>query len=178
VNVEQLSGADLDLAVARAEGFDAQIQQVYGEPGCVIDVPWQGYRFYAASESVKLAASIAFRQHYTLYPSRVGGVWGWLAEAQHNPNFHGQYSDGSPLVAICRLRVAEARFEGKGKMANGMMDELSAESMRRLRAEARAAGVTPDEIVNRALLALADDIDAERSRRRVPLVIRSDWLDR
>jgi hypothetical protein len=32
----------------------------------------------------------------------------WIAEAQMNPDSHDLYRDEKPLVAICRLRVAEA----------------------------------------------------------------------
>jgi hypothetical protein len=32
----------------------------------------------------------------------------WIAEAQMNPDSHDLYRDEKPLVAICRLRAAEA----------------------------------------------------------------------
>ncbi|WP_175425601.1 phage protein NinX family protein [Trinickia violacea] len=117
MNVEELCGAELDYEVALAEGFEAQLCRMYGWSYCRIDVPHHGYSVYEPTHNWQLAGRIYDRQHYTLYPRldrRAGGappVWVWLAEAQNNPHWRGQFVAESPLVAICRLRVAEAAAE-------------------------------------------------------------------
>lgn len=117
MNIDELNGADLDYEVAKAEGFAARICRMYGLSYCRVDTPEVGYQVYQPTGNTKLAADIAFKRHYTLYPrlDRCGNgeppQWIWLAEAQQNPIFHGQFVDPSAPVAICRLRVAEAQAE-------------------------------------------------------------------
>lgn len=59
---------------------------------------------------------------YTLYPfdevsnKGVGTRRVWIAEAQMNSGFHDLCRDEKPLVAICRLRVAEAIAAGVIKL--------------------------------------------------------------
>lgn len=114
---DQLTGAELDYWVALAEGFPAELRTMHGLSYCRIDVIPSGHQVYEPTKNSQLAGEIAFRRHYTLYPRPVtdGGALHieWLAEAQLNPRYHGMFSDRSPHVAICRLRVAEAFAEGE-----------------------------------------------------------------
>ncbi|MGF6643130.1 phage protein NinX family protein [Paraburkholderia sp. GAS82] len=117
MNIEQLAGADLDYWTARAEGHIAELCGLHGLRYCRIDVYPDGHQFYQPTENWLLAAAIAHRRRYTQYPrldryNDATHQWVWLAEAQQNSQFHGQFVDASPRVAICRLRVAEAIAEG------------------------------------------------------------------
>lgn len=117
MDIDQLKGAELDFWVARAEGMEAELKSLYGQSYCKVAVhDSHGYIVYEPSQNSKLAAEIAFRQCYTLYPHPCLDDQGqtqklWLAEAQWNKHFHGTFVDSSPRVAICRLRVAEAIAE-------------------------------------------------------------------
>jgi hypothetical protein len=113
VNIDQLGGADLDYWTARAEGHTAELISMHGLSCCRIDVYGVGYQVYQPTENWLLAGEIARRRHYTQYPRRDrtrggGAQWVWLVETQQNPNFHAQFVDPEPRIAICRLRVAEA----------------------------------------------------------------------
>lgn len=114
MEIDKLCGAELDYWVAKAEGFNPELRHLYGQSYCRIDVQESaGYVIYQPTDNTKLAADIAFRQSYTLYPHPCCDEKGetqklWLAEAQWNKSFHGTFVDASPRVAICRLRVAEA----------------------------------------------------------------------
>ncbi|GGD63258.1 phage protein NinX family protein [Caballeronia grimmiae] len=109
MNVAQLSGAQLDYWVAKAEGLEAQVKHACGMDWCQVDVQYAGFIQYQPSENWHIAAPIMERQKYVVYPMpRVDGKLEWLAEAGLNPIFHGMFTDESPKVAICRLRVAEA----------------------------------------------------------------------
>ncbi|TGP43456.1 DUF2591 domain-containing protein [bacterium M00.F.Ca.ET.228.01.1.1] len=118
MNVNELSGASLDCWVARAEGFRAEVVKANGIEYCRIDVETVGHQLYQATQNPAITAPIQFRQRYTLYPldeisSKGAGTRRvWIAEAQMNPEFHDLYRDEQPLVAICRLRVAEAVAAG------------------------------------------------------------------
>jgi hypothetical protein len=118
VNVNELCGAALDCFVARAEGFRADVIKANGMEYCRIDVEAVGHQFYQPTQNPAITAPIQFRQRYTLYPldeisSKGAGTRRvWIAEAQMNPEFHDMYRDELPLVAICRLRVAEALAAG------------------------------------------------------------------
>ncbi|MDR5776270.1 MULTISPECIES: phage protein NinX family protein [unclassified Caballeronia] len=108
MNVDQLTGAQLDYWVARAEGMQAEVKHACGADWCQIDVQHVGYLQYQPSENWHITAPIAERQRYLTYPRlREDGKLEWLAEAHLNPDFHGMCTDESPKVAICRLRVAE-----------------------------------------------------------------------
>lgn len=126
MNVSELSGAQLDCWVARAEGFRAEVVKANGMEYCRIDVETIGHQFYQPTQNPVITSPIQFRQRYTLYPldelsSKGSGMRRvWIAEAQMNPDFHDLYRDELPLVAICRLRVAEAAAMGLielGKLA-------------------------------------------------------------
>jgi hypothetical protein len=77
-----------------------------------------GHQFYQPTQNPAITAPIQYRQRYTLYPldeisSKGAGTRRvWIAEAQMNPEFHDMYCDELPLVAVCRLRVAEAAAAG------------------------------------------------------------------
>jgi hypothetical protein len=114
MNVSELSSADLDYWVARAEGYDADVVELYGWRYCRIDVYGEGWRPYEPTKNETLAARILFERFYTVGPAPLeaptqhsGARRAWMAEAQMNPAFHGLYKADSPWVAICRLRVAE-----------------------------------------------------------------------
>ncbi|WP_250528826.1 phage protein NinX family protein [Caballeronia sp. ATUFL_F1_KS4A] len=108
MNVSELSGAQLDYWVAKAEGMDAEVKRACGMEWCQVDVQSVGLIHYQPSDDWHIAAPIAERQRYVTYPRmRAGGKVEWLAESQLNPEFHGIMVDESPKVAICRLRVAE-----------------------------------------------------------------------
>ncbi|MCX4154979.1 MULTISPECIES: hypothetical protein [Paraburkholderia] len=116
MKIDDLIGAELDYWVARAEGFTAELRGLYGQHYCRIDVQQVGFQIYAPTENSQLAADLAFRRNYTLYPHPCLDDMGtqktyWLAEAQMNKRFHGMFRDLQPRVAICRLRVAEAIAE-------------------------------------------------------------------
>jgi hypothetical protein len=123
MEIDKLVGAELDFWTAKAEGLDAELKSLYCQSYCKIAVhDSHGYVVYEPTQNSKLAAEIAFRQCYTLYPHPSLDDRGatrklWLAEAQWNKTFHGTYVDESPLVAICRLRVAEA-IAGKQLVKN------------------------------------------------------------
>lgn len=109
----ELDGALLDYWTARAEGFDAEVVQLYGWRYCRIDAYGVGWRVYEPSGSALLAGDIMRRRLFTVYPLKEADNHGikrdtWLAEAQQNPIFHGLHRGESPWVAVCRLRVAEA----------------------------------------------------------------------
>jgi hypothetical protein len=114
MNVNELSGALLDCWVARAEGFRAEVVKANGMEYCRIDVETIGHQFYQPTQNPVITSPIQFRQRYTLYPMDDRGFKNvvtrrlWIAEAQMNPDFHDLFRDELPLVAICRLRVAEA----------------------------------------------------------------------
>jgi hypothetical protein len=118
VNIAELSGAALDCWVARAEGFKAEVVKANGLEYCRIDVETVGHQFYQPTQNPTITAPIQFRQCYTLYPldeissKRAGTRRVWIAEAQMNPEFHDMYRDEQPMVAVCRLRVAEALATG------------------------------------------------------------------
>jgi hypothetical protein len=118
MRIENLTGAELDCWVARAEGFRTEVVKANGMEYCRIDVETVGHQFYQPTQNPVITAPIQFRQRYTLYPlDRLDGEIGvpqrfWIAEAQMNPDFYDLYSDEFPLVAICRLRVAEAVAAG------------------------------------------------------------------
>lgn len=118
MNVGELNGAQLDCWVARAEGFRAEVVRANGIEYCRIDVETVGHRFYQPTQNPTITAPIQFRQRYTLYPldeisSKGAGTRRvWIAEAQMNPEFHDMFRDEQPLVAVCRLRVAEAFAAG------------------------------------------------------------------
>src|SRR5580692_6803317 len=114
MTVIDLSGADLDCCAARAEGYVAEVVELYGWRYCRIDVYGVGWRQYEPTQNEMLAARLQFSRFYTVGPAPViasSGVGGarrmWMAEAQMNPSFHGLQIAESPLVAICRLRVEE-----------------------------------------------------------------------
>ncbi|MFM0256085.1 hypothetical protein [Paraburkholderia sediminicola] len=118
MNVHELNGAQLDCWVARAEGFRADVVKANGMEYCRVDVETIGHQFYQPTQNPVITSPIQFRQHYTLYPldeisSKGGGTRRvWIAEAQMNPDFHDLFRDELPLVAVCRLRVAEAIATG------------------------------------------------------------------
>ncbi|NPT38570.1 phage protein NinX family protein [Paraburkholderia xenovorans] len=118
MNVGELSGAQLDCWVARAEGFRAEVVKANGIEYCRIDVETVGHQFYQPTQNPVITAPIQFRQRYTLYPldeissKGAGTLRVWIAEAQMNPEFHDMFRDEQPLVAMCRLRVAEAIASG------------------------------------------------------------------
>ncbi|MBW0450858.1 phage protein NinX family protein [Paraburkholderia phenoliruptrix] len=118
MNASDLIGAHLDCWVARAEGFRAEVIKANGMEYCRIDVETVGHQFYQPTQNPAITAPIQFRQRYTLYPldetsSKGAGTRRiWIAEAQMNQDFHDMYRDEQPLVAICRLRVAEAVAAG------------------------------------------------------------------
>lgn len=118
MNVGELNGAQLDCWVARAEGFRAEVVKANGMEYCRIDVETIGHQFYQPTQNPAITSPIQFRQRYTLYPlDRLDGEAGvparwWVAEAQMNPSFYDLYEDEQPLVAVCRLRVAEALAAG------------------------------------------------------------------
>ncbi|MGF6764039.1 hypothetical protein P3T24_004370 [Paraburkholderia sp. GAS33] len=116
MDIDELTGAELDFWVAKAEGMDAELKSLYGQSYCRVDINPTGFIIYEPTQNSKVAAEIAFRQCYTLYPHPCLDQQGhtqklWLAEAQWNKRFHGTFVDASPHVAICRLRVAEAIAE-------------------------------------------------------------------
>jgi hypothetical protein len=49
-------------------------------------------------------------------------------------------------------------------MQQSQRPQLSGMSIKRIAREAASLGITVDELVDRALLALADEVDAERSK--------------
>ncbi|WP_187617465.1 DUF2591 family protein [Paraburkholderia sp. UCT2] len=115
MNVVELTGADLDYWVARAEGYDAEVIAMHGWRYCRIDVPYHGYQVYGPTQNELLAARIMQKHFYTVGPAPLedqkkhgGALRVWMAEAQMNPSFHDLFMDDSPWIAICRLRVAEA----------------------------------------------------------------------
>ncbi|SDR18831.1 Protein of unknown function [Paraburkholderia fungorum] len=118
MNVNELKGAALDCWVARAEGFNAELVKANGMEYCRIDVETVGHQFYQPTQNPNITSPILFRQRYTLYPldeisSKGAGTRRvWIAEAQMNPEFHDLYRDEQPMVAVCRLRVAEAIAAG------------------------------------------------------------------
>ncbi|BEU21583.1 hypothetical protein [Paraburkholderia sp. 22B1P] len=117
MNVDHLVGGALDYWTALAEGHRAELRGMYGQDYCRIDVPYDGFQIFAPTTNSKLAADIAFKRAYTLYPHPCLNACGvqetiWLAEAQMNRQFHGMHTDLNPRVAICRLRVSEAIAEG------------------------------------------------------------------
>jgi hypothetical protein len=117
MNIEQLTGADLDFWTARAEGHQAELMAKHGMRYCQIDVYPTGHQFYQPTHNWLLAAAIAHARRYTQYPrldraADGGAVWVWIVEAQQNPQFHGQFVATDARFAICRLRVAEAAAEG------------------------------------------------------------------
>ena len=117
MNLDMLAGAELDYWVARAEGYRADIFELYGRQCCRVDVLDTGWGMYEPTENSKLIGDILFKRKYTLYPHPMNDGQGvlktiWLAEAQMNRHFHGMYTDEQPRVAICRLRVAEAIADG------------------------------------------------------------------
>lgn len=116
MNVNELKGAELDYWTALSEGHRAELRGMYGQKYCRIDIAFDGFHIYAPTANSGLAAEIAFKRGYTLYPHLcLNGQGGqdtiWLAEAQINRCFHGQHTDLDPRVAICRLRVSEAIVE-------------------------------------------------------------------
>lgn len=126
MRIENLTDAELDCWVARAEGFRAEVVKANGMEYCRIDVETVGHQFYQPTQNPVITAPIQFRQRYTLYPldelsSKGAGTRRvWIAEAQMNPDFHDMYRDELPLVAICRLRVAEAVAAGIIKPEQGI----------------------------------------------------------
>lgn len=118
MNPKDLKGAELDYWTALAEGYDAKLITMYSQSYCRIDIHGTGYAVYEPSVNTKLAADIAFKRLYTLYPHPCLNEMGvqkpiWLAEAQFNKRFHGMQTDESPHVAICRLCVEEELAEGR-----------------------------------------------------------------
>ncbi len=116
MNANELNGAELDYWTALAEGHRAELRGMYGQKYCRIDVAYDGFHVYAPTGNSAIAAEIAFKQAYTLYPHPCLNDRGtqetiWLAEAQMNRRFHGMHADVDPRVAICRLRVSEAIAE-------------------------------------------------------------------
>ncbi|SAK65592.1 hypothetical protein AWB80_03086 [Caballeronia pedi] len=108
MNVAQLSGAQLDYWVAKAEGLLPEVRHACGADWCQIDVASLGPVEYQPSGNLNIVAPIAVRQRYVTYPRlRDDGKIEWLAEAQLNADFHGVFVDESLMVAVCRLRVAE-----------------------------------------------------------------------
>lgn len=149
MNFDELKGAELDYWTARAEGLIAELRMMYGQSYCRIDVVPAGYSIYEPTKNSQLAADIAFRCKYTLYPHPCLNEAGvqktiWLAEAQMNRRYHGMFTDESPQVAICRLRVAE-------KFAIGEL-EIGA-----------AAARLPDHVYEARALRFMTDVQAEQS---------------
>lgn len=107
MNVNELAGAELDCSVARAEGFDAEVIRSEGVEYCRVHVESVGYQLYQPTQNRNIAMAIQLERLYTVYPLGTAQRF-WFAEAQMNPDFHGLYRDESALIAICRLRVAEA----------------------------------------------------------------------
>lgn len=110
MNISELSGADLDCWVARAEGYDAEVVEMYGWRYCRIDIYGEGWRPYEPTKNEMLAGRILFERFYTVGPAPLiqhAAARSWMAEAQMNPAFHGLYKADSPWIAVCRLRVAE-----------------------------------------------------------------------
>lgn len=110
MRVDDLSGAELDLWVGRAEGHNVSLVSACGMSYCRIDVPYEGYTVYVPTHNWQLLGPIMVRQNYLLYPRAAEPGSKdviWLAEAQLNPHFHGMYIDARPELALCRLRVAE-----------------------------------------------------------------------
>lgn len=126
MNVSELSGPQLDCWVARAEGkcYTTNPRQwgnaLINELGrlSIAKTSWDCARYFEPSSNWTHGGPILERQRYTLYPLDEIGSNGaptrrvWIAEAQMNPDFHDLYRDELPLVAICRLRVAEAIATG------------------------------------------------------------------
>lgn len=115
MNIVELTGADLDYWAARAEGYAAELVELYGWRYCRIDVYGVGWRQYEPTQNEGLAARLMHSRFYTIGPApfdeklQVGGAQRmWMAEAQMSPLFSGLQIDESPWVAICRLRVEEA----------------------------------------------------------------------
>ena len=112
MNTADLEDEMLDYWTARAEGFDAEVVQLYGWRYCRIDAYGVGWRVYEPNGSASLAGDIMRRRRYTVFlfdDADADGVKRavWRAEARQNPIFHGLHRAESPWVAVCRLRVDE-----------------------------------------------------------------------
>jgi hypothetical protein len=115
IKFDDLTGADLDYWVGRAEGHDCEIVELPGWRYCRIDVYGRGWTVYAPSQDGSLAGRILRDRFYTVGPALIAEQKAlaradrvWMAEAQMNPIFHDLFIADSPWIAICRLRVAEA----------------------------------------------------------------------